>query len=341
MGGPSSRGLAFPKSLLPLTRCARAVRTPPMAPHGAGTLLLLLLLLVEPALSLVHFEGHPAHISRLFALLPLPRPPSRIQARHQPWRDPSGVEWYSQLGQDRWAAALWSLLLNSSSSSSSARAAGVFFEAGAADGATMSNTLALELRHGWRGVLVEAAGAYTDLLAKNRPKAHRVPTTALWRADGEELTFRYAQLWSGLEARLDEDTRRALSAVPLVQETVRTARLSTVLEGAGVRIVDFLSLDIEGAEEDALLGLDVSRHVVNVLCIEDVHVGRGLAVRALLEATGLYFTPGIRLGHDTLYLRRSPEWSWGERTGWPETVASVEEARALHGADGWRRRRKG
>ena len=46
---------------------------------------------------------------------------------------------------------------------------GVYIEAGALDGETMSNTLALEMDLGWKGLLIEADPAsYLKMKSKNR-----------------------------------------------------------------------------------------------------------------------------------------------------------------------------
>ena len=69
-------------------------------------------------------------------------------------------ETYSQNGQDRYVADTFFRGMRN----------GFFVEAGAGDGLWISNTLLLERRYGWRGILVEPTRAFEDLV-KNRPDA--------------------------------------------------------------------------------------------------------------------------------------------------------------------------
>ena len=52
---------------------------------------------------------------------------------------------------------------------------GFFIEAGAADGENLSNTLFLEVKHGWTGLLVEANPAFVNNLFKIKRNAWVLP----------------------------------------------------------------------------------------------------------------------------------------------------------------------
>lgn len=65
---------------------------------------------------------------------------------------------------------------------------------------------------------------------------------------------------------------------------VPTSTLSAVLDRAGVRHIDLLSLDVEGHETDVLKGLDFDRHAPRYILIEILDEQSGKApVYDLLE----------------------------------------------------------
>ena len=64
---------------------------------------------------------------------------------------------------------------------------------------------------------------------------------------------------------------------------VETTTLNTLLDARGVEKIDFLSMDIEGAELAALRGFDVKRFAPELCAVETMHHD---AVVAYFEANG-------------------------------------------------------
>lgn len=145
------------------------------------------------------------------------------------------------------------------------KAPGVFFEAGAHDGWTSSNTYWLEASMGWRGVLVEPVPDLYKACAKER-KLCKVFHGAL-----VSNTF--------AEATVEIECSGLVSAVvqsPMLQETrdiansyygvssrpkiaVPALTIDACLGRSGISQVDFVSLDVEGFEAQALRGMDLDR----------------------------------------------------------------------------------
>jgi FkbM family methyltransferase len=157
---------------------------------------------------------------------------------------------------------------------------GVFVEAGAHDGLTQSNTAMLELSRGWRGLLVEPIPELARRCRANRPRAI-VEQAALVAAgfpsaeirmtycnrssivDGGRGTPEADRAWIERCRRLpdQQDVRPYSLLVP-----ART--LSSLLDDHGIERVDFLSLDLEGYEANALRGLDLERHRPGFILVE-------------------------------------------------------------------------
>lgn len=163
---------------------------------------------------------------------------------------------------------------------------GYFVEAGAYDGYNESNTYFLERARGWSGLLVEAVPELHGWAVRQRPGS-TVVNCALVPPDlaGRNVPIHYAgtmSIVSGARGGENGDSAYVEAAMLFddgyeVQVPGRT--LSEVLDEAGSPEVDFLSLDVEGYEEQALGGLDLGRHAPKLILVE-VHTEDHLAAVA-------------------------------------------------------------
>ena len=85
---------------------------------------------------------------------------------------------------------------------------------------------------------------------------------------------------------------------------VETSTLDTLLERQGVEKIDFLSMDIEGAELAALKGFDIKRFRPDLCCIE---TDRRDAVVAYFESNGYELIEKyLKADKMNLYFRPKP-----------------------------------
>jgi len=185
---------------------------------------------------------------------------------------------------------------------------GFFVEAGANDGLAQSNTLFFERHHGWRGLLIEPIPELADRCRRNRPRCE-VENAALVPIGfpDREVEMRYCNLMSvvrGGMASADEEDRHiaageACQAIASYSLRVPAKTLSAVLDEHGIGEVDFLSLDVEGFEAQALGGLDFSRHRPRFILVEARYRPR---IEAVLD--GYYALLAQLSHHDVLYARR-------------------------------------
>lgn len=169
---------------------------------------------------------------------------------------------------------------------------GFFVEAGANDGVSESNTYYLERVKGWRGVLVEPIPELYRKCVRERPRS-RVFQCALVSADfaGESIEMRAGHLLSAVRGSLDspeEEERHAARVrewfgMEPYAPTVPARTLTSVLDEAGAGEIDFLSLDVEGYELEALRGLDFERFAPRLLLVECLSESAELEVTSLLE----------------------------------------------------------
>jgi FkbM family methyltransferase len=182
----------------------------------------------------------------------------------------------SQTGED---ALLWDLVGD--------REHGSFVEAGAYDGYTFSVSYVFECV-GWNGLLVEPLADRATECARRR-RASRVVTAAL-SAPG----VTQAQLARVPSAEWHSHVRSDGAGEPTSAVT-----LDEALNGHDGPI-DFVVLDVEGHELEALRGFDLERWRPTALLVE--HNDDGDRVREHVDARGYAYV--VSLAQNDLYLRR-------------------------------------
>lgn len=189
---------------------------------------------------------------------------------------------------------------------------GFFVEAGANDGFTQSNTYWLERFRGWRGVLVEPMPSCYELCVRERPDATIVQAALVPRAaPGTTVTMRFGDLMSSVDgAHGAPGSEREWVKRGLVlgwhdaYEAVVPARtLSSILDEHAAPEVDLLSLDVEGFEPHALMGLDLDRHAPRWIAVEAHDLVHGRA--AIEEVLGARYVMDRLLSPVDLLYRRA------------------------------------
>ena len=150
------------------------------------------------------------------------------------------------------------------------KADGVYVEIGCLDGIEYSNTYYFE-KKGWKGICLEAHNDFIPLLKMNRPGASIVHC-AVGEEDKDNVTF-YANKIGSLstldkneEERWKKDYKEYFTGFE--EQTVQMRTLTTVFDELKVSKIDFVSLDIEGYEVQALKGLDFSKYRPGIFVIE-------------------------------------------------------------------------
>lgn len=133
---------------------------------------------------------------------------------------------------------------------------GFFVEVGAFDPIALSQTFHLEQR-GWDGILVEPIPSHAQNLRAARRARVVEAACGSPSQHGQRLPIYVAAARSSLKYQHGEPI-----LVPVVT-------LDSVLADAGACHVDFLSVDVEGAEIDVLTGLSFDRVRPTLVLIED------------------------------------------------------------------------
>jgi len=125
---------------------------------------------------------------------------------------------------------------------------------------------------GWRGLVVEPQQALAGLYAHVRPRDHTVSCLA-GRVEGE-AEFHVVDKLHGFSTtvRAHADAAGRFGAgFETIAKPVRP--LSQLIDEAGLGEIDFLKIDVEGAEAEVLAGLDFARHRPRVILVEAIAPG--------------------------------------------------------------------
>jgi FkbM family methyltransferase len=145
---------------------------------------------------------------------------------------------------------------------------GYFIELGANDGITQSNTKHLELYKGWAGVLIEPSPRQFAKLKKSRSKRSHFFNCACVGFDFPKpnIELMYSNLMSvALEGANDiadpvahakaGESHSDKEEIYVFSAQARTLQ-SVLVEAKSPRLIDLLSLDVEGGELEVLRGID-------------------------------------------------------------------------------------
>jgi FkbM family methyltransferase len=158
-------------------------------------------------------------------------------------------EYFSEIGQDKWVLEkVFPGVTN-----------GYFVDIGSGHGTIGSNSRTLEKR-GWSGVCIDPFPVHME------GRTCRMFQEVVFSKPGLLMAFRAAGGLGGVDDTLGEWNQTAARA-PTV--SVRTVTVDDILARAGApRFIHFVSLDIEGAELEALRAFPFDRYRVGAWTIE-------------------------------------------------------------------------
>ncbi len=143
---------------------------------------------------------------------------------------------------------------------------GFFLDVGCFTPVIYSNTYYLEKHLGWSGIALDALPEYEERWKRRRPKSKFFNYLVTDHDDSVEPFYR-SEL-PGISSIRKPLKGPAGADLSFDEIQVPTITLTRLLERNGVAKIDFLSMDIEGAEPLVLAGFDIERFRPELACIE-------------------------------------------------------------------------
>ena len=143
---------------------------------------------------------------------------------------------------------------------------GYFVEIGSSDGVLFNNTYLLEKRYAWGGICIEAdPDAYTKLI-KNR---QCITLNLCIDEKKQEVDFAFAGLKGGILVDGSKLSKKIQSHPEIKIRKIKTALLVHVLrQYRAPNTIDYLSIDVEGAEEKILKDFPFNEYTFLSMTIE-------------------------------------------------------------------------
>ena len=145
---------------------------------------------------------------------------------------------------------------------------GTFLELGALDGKLFSNTLVLEHKMQWKGILIEGSPKSYNALKANRP--HQITVNAVMC--GRHGTVHYLEgarsCCRGVVEFMLEEKRKSMKNATNKILDVPCVPLSYIFESLNVKHINLFFLDVEGAEMSVLQTIDYDSVTFDVMCVE-------------------------------------------------------------------------
>ena len=220
---------------------------------------------------------------------------------------PDNQHFFSQARQDE---VVLSLLRNKTN--------GYFVDLAANDATAWSNSYALERHYGWKGLCIEPNPMYWYNLTHARKNCELVGAV-VGKNRMDEVRFLFKDVLGGIVGP-EFDNRRA--AHLKASERKYTVTLSEIFQKFDVpRVIDYLSLDVEGAEEFIMSSFPLEDYRIRILTIERPQEG----LRKILESHG--YINILRLSH------------WGEQLWIHESFQESMDMTHLQDYSGDKQRR--
>jgi FkbM family methyltransferase len=154
---------------------------------------------------------------------------------------------------------------------------GFYVDVGAHDGISYNNTLYFEKNNNWTGINIEPIKSVFDKLVSNRPDNINL-NYAICNNEGETEFYcntNYTEMISGIKdtfhskhlERLERENNETGSTTEVIK--VNTRKLETIFDENKVSHVNYLSIDVEGAEFEVIKSINFDKVFIDVIGFEN------------------------------------------------------------------------
>ena len=154
---------------------------------------------------------------------------------------------------------------------------GVFMDVGAHNGITINNTLYFEKNNNWSGINIEPIKKIYEQLIINRPTSINI-NCAVYNNDGTTKFIQnsgYTEMLSGIQNNYDKRHLHRLQTENKIHGSttniinVNTRKIETICSEHSVKHINYLSIDVEGAEFEVIKSINFDTLFIDVIGFED------------------------------------------------------------------------
>jgi len=171
---------------------------------------------------------------------------------------------------------------------------GFYVDVGAHDGVTINNTLYFEKNHNWSGINIEPIKSVFDKLVINRPNDINL-NCAVCNNDGVTeflCNTGYTEMISGIKSNFDPRHLQRLyneniqmgSSTEIIK--VNTKKLETIFDENNISHINYLSIDVEGAEFEAIKSINFDKVFIDIINFENNYNDVSVPIIKYLEEKG-------------------------------------------------------
>jgi FkbM family methyltransferase len=213
------------------------------------------------------------------------------------YRRSKNIKYMSQKGQDKWVIE----------EIFQGKRSGFFVDLAASDGVTLSNTYILEKHFGWTGICIEPNPEFYTKLQNNR-NSICVNDCIDFQEGMVEFRFDNMELGGIIGSDTDNCMKYREKQILEAREKNQTTFLKTktleqvLLESNAPKIIDYLSLDVEGAETRILTGFPFDKYIFLSMTIERPTP----LINQVIFSNGYVFVQNSKvMGYDSFYVHKS------------------------------------
>jgi FkbM family methyltransferase len=171
---------------------------------------------------------------------------------------------------------------------------GFYVDVGAYNGIDYNNTLYFEKNNNWKGINIEPIKKVFDSLVMNRPNDINI-NCAVCNHDGETefyLNKGHTEMLSGIKdnydkrhlERLNNENICYFSTTQIIN--VITKKLETIFDENNISHINYLSIDVEGAEFEVIKSINFDKVFIDVIGFENNYLDVSMPIIKYLENNG-------------------------------------------------------
>jgi FkbM family methyltransferase len=168
---------------------------------------------------------------------------------------------------------------------------GFYIDVGAHDGISINNTLYFSKNNGWKGINVEPIKSVYDKLKSNRPNDINI-NCAICNSNGETefiCNEGYTEMISGIKdtfdprhlQRLNFENKHMGGSTEIIK--VNTKKIETICYENNISHVNYLSIDVEGAEFEVIKSINFDKVFIDVIGFENNYDNSSIPIVQYLE----------------------------------------------------------